>query len=140
MEPYFSKARLLSFFWLFGIEAPAACAFTYYLSTMYSPADCPATQAERLTWILQRICLTVVPSFSYVWGCMRAFDADTKCEDPFAGVETKRFKTVHSSLSRACTRLCLTPLPCTPLPYTSALHASALHAAPPSHHRSSKRF
>jgi len=95
---YFSSDRLMSFFLLFGIEAPLACAFMYWLSGVVD-ATCPASDTARMTWILQRLFLTVVPSFSYLWGAMRAFDADTKAEDPFAGVETKRWQTFQKILT-----------------------------------------
>ena len=100
MPAFFSNDRLLSFFWLFGIEAPVACALMAYLyNSVYADAVCPATQAERMSWILQRVFLTIVPSFAYLWGAMRAFDTDTNAEDPTAGVESMRWKKFQRILT-----------------------------------------
>ena len=97
---YCSNDRLLAFYWLFGIEAPVACAFMAYLyNSVFADAFCPATQVGRMSWILQRVFLTIVPSFAYLWGAMRAFDTDTKAEDPWAGVESMRWQKFQRILS-----------------------------------------
>ena len=95
---YFNKARNLSFFWLFGIEGPAAACLIYYVFSTI-PAECPASATARMVWILQRIFLAIIPSFNFLWGAMRAFDTDTKAEDPFAGVESLRWKTFQNILT-----------------------------------------
>ena len=97
---YWSSDRLLAFFWIFGVEGPVACAFMAYLySSVFADAVCPATQVERMSWILQRVFLTIAPSFAYLWGAMRSFDTDVKAEDPWAGAESMRWQKFQRILS-----------------------------------------
>ena len=97
---YWSTDRLLAFFWIFGVEGPVACAFMAYLySSVFADAVCPATQVERMSWILQRVFLTIAPSFAYLWGAMRSFDTDVKAEDPWAGAESMRWQKFQRILT-----------------------------------------
>ena len=100
MAAFFSKARILSFIWLFGVEASGTVALLAYLIyNTFAGAEAPASEVERLMWILRRGWMLVLPTFNFLWGCMRAFDKDVRCEDPFAGVESKRWSTFQKILT-----------------------------------------
>ena len=88
---FFTKARVVSFVWLFCVEAPLACAFMRWMYSNNEDAT-PATTTAKLVWVAQHLFLLTFPSFLYLWGAMRAFDDDTDAEDPFAGKESQRWK------------------------------------------------
>jgi hypothetical protein len=91
-----------------GVEAPVACAFAYYLfSSTFANEVCPDTEVGRLTWVGERLFLAVMPSWIYIWGALRSFDSSTKCEDPFAGVETARWKKSQKILTNNTEQVCL---------------------------------
>ena len=97
---YFSNDRIKSWFWLFGVEGPAAMSAMYYLyGNTFSNAVCPSSDVERFLWVAKHLCAVVAPTFLFLWGAMRAFDSDVKAEDPFAGVETERWKTFQKILT-----------------------------------------
>ena len=49
---YFSNDRIKSWFWLFGVEGPAAMSAMYYLyGNTFSNAVCPSSDVERFLWV-----------------------------------------------------------------------------------------
>ena len=98
--PYFTNDRIVAWFWLFGLEGPAAVSAMYYLyNNTFSNAVCPSSEVDRFVWVSKHLCTVALPSFVFLWGCMRSFDSDTKAEDPFAGVETKRWQKFQKILT-----------------------------------------
>ena len=84
----------------FGVEAPLACAFMYYLyQGPFAATTMPATETDKLVWVLKRGFLAVFPTFIYIWGCMRAFDNDTRVEDPLGGHESVRWQKFQKILT-----------------------------------------
>ena len=93
---YLSNDRIKSWFWLFGVEGPATMSAMYYLYGNTTKCCCPSSDVERFLWVAKHLCAVVAPTFLFLWGAMRAFDSDVKAEDPFAGVETARWKTFQN--------------------------------------------
>lgn len=84
----------------FGVEAPLACAFMYYLfQGPFAAMTMPATETDKLLWVLKRGFLAVFPTFIYIWGAMRAFDNDTRVEDPLGGHESVRWQKFQKILT-----------------------------------------
>lgn len=99
-EAYCNHDRKCSWFTIFGVEGPVTVLLIFLTYKFgFAGTAAPATETERLMYVLKRGGLVIFPMFAYLWGAFRAFDSNTKAEDPFAGVESQTQRTFQKILT-----------------------------------------